>query len=413
MADLLQGTWVFDKINRVSSGGSVPHGYATWFFNFVSNGVNFTSMTIGSEDLPETYASSSTYSIFYGGDFSSYFIQPGYAIDTNLNTITIASTYDEVEDAANLVRALTARATFYPITNDIEVPMKSSKGVRLLTGGKLCDKDILVTPDFEIYEKPNIQPLTITENGTYPAPDGVDGYSPVTVAVAASGGGSDFEKYFEDQYREVSLPNVTQIKRHAFFKDDKLKIISMPQVKRILAYAFQDCTLLSLTELPSGLEEIQAYAFYGCYSLALSELPSGVTSIGLYAFQNCSKLALTALPRGMTEIASYSFKSCTSIQLTELPDGITKIGTEGFRSCTSLTSIILPSALTTVSGKAFYSCTNLSSVTFRSTPTSINSDVFTNCTNLTTINVPWAEGAVANAPWGATKATINYNYTGG
>jgi hypothetical protein len=26
--------------------------------------------------------------------------------------------------------------------------------------------------------------------------------------------------------------------------------------------------------------------------------------------------------------------------------------------------------------------------------------------------VPWAEGAVANAPWGATNATINYNYTG-
>ena len=27
-----------------------------------------------------------------------------------------------------------------------------------------------------------------------------------------------------------------------------------------------------------------------------------------------------------------------------------------------------------------------------------------------TVNVPWAEGAVASAPWGA--ATVNYNYTG-
>ena len=37
---------------------------------------------------------------------------------------------------------------------------------------------------------------------------------------------------------------------------------------------------------------------------------------------------------------------------------------------------------------------------------------FKNCTALTTINVPWSEGEVASAPWGATNATINYNYTG-
>jgi hypothetical protein len=30
---------------------------------------------------------------------------------------------------------------------------------------------------------PVLQPLTVTENGTYEAPDGVDGYNPVTVNV--------------------------------------------------------------------------------------------------------------------------------------------------------------------------------------------------------------------------------------
>lgn len=34
---------------------------------------------------------------------------------------------------------------------------------------------------------PVIEPLTIMENGTYTAPDGVDGYSPVTVNVAGGG----------------------------------------------------------------------------------------------------------------------------------------------------------------------------------------------------------------------------------
>lgn len=44
---------------------------------------------------------------------------------------------------------------------------------------------------------------------------------------------------------------------------------------------------------------------------------------------------------------------------------------------------------------------------------SIDSGAFSGCTNLTSIKVPWAEGAVANAPWGATNAAITYNYTGG
>ena len=38
--------------------------------------------------------------------------------------------------------------------------------------------------------EPVIQSLEITENGTYTAPDGVDGYSPVVVNVAGSGGGA-------------------------------------------------------------------------------------------------------------------------------------------------------------------------------------------------------------------------------
>lgn len=61
---------------------------------------------------------------------------------------------------------------------------------------------------------------------------------------------------------------------------------------------------------------------------------------------------------------------------------------------------------------AFSYCTNLVSLTFEGTPESIAASAFAGCNNLTTINVPWAEGAVANAPWGAENATIHYGYTG-
>lgn len=35
-------------------------------------------------------------------------------------------------------------------------------------------------------------------------------------------------------------------------------------------------------------------------------------------------------------------------------------------------------------------------------------NAFNKCTNLTDIYVPWAEGDVGGAPWGATNATIHY-----
>jgi hypothetical protein len=71
----------------------------------------------------------------------------------------------------------------------------------------------------------------------------------------------------------------------------------------------------------------------------------------------------------------------------------------------------LPKRLISISSEAFYKCTNLKSITFKGTPKSIDSDAFSDCTNLTVINVPWKKGQVSNAPWGATNATINYNYT--
>lgn len=75
-----------------------------------------------------------------------------------------------------------------------------------------------------------------------------------------------------------------------------------------------------------------------------------------------------------------------------------------------MTPRYLPSGITSIGYGSFYGCTSLTSLTFEGTPNTIAPSSFNGCTNLTVINVPWAEGAVANAPWGATKATINYNY---
>lgn len=91
--------------------------------------------------------------------------------------------------------------------------------------------------------------------------------------------------------------------------------------------------------------------------------------------------------------------------------GYTKVRDYAFYYCKNLALTSLPESLTSIGNYAFYSCTSLTSITFKGTPSSIMSTAFDRCTNLTEIKVPWAEGAVANAPWGAKNATITYNYT--
>lgn len=118
------------------------------------------------------------------------------------------------------------------------------------------------------------------------------------------------------------------------------------------------------------------------------------------------------LPEGLTKIGHYAFNSCTNLALTSLPDGVTHIGNNAFQGCTNLALTSLPEEVTSISAYAFSNCTGLTTITFKGKPSSIANTTFQGCTDLLTINVPWAEGEVANAPWGATKATINYNYTG-
>ena len=137
----------------------------------------------------------------------------------------------------------------------------------------------------------------------------------------------------------------------------------------------------------------------------------GYTKVRDYLFFNCTHLALTSLPESITSIGDSAFASCLNLTLTSLPEGLTSIDENAFRKCTHLALTSLPEGLWVIGNRAFQGCTSLTSIPFKGTPTTIGSAPFNGCTNLTDIKVPWAEGAVSGAPWGATKATITYNYT--
>ena len=216
-----------------------------------------------------------------------------------------------------------------------------------------------------------IEELTVTENGTYEVPEGVDGFSPIMVNVTPPPSDADQQL--------LSLITGTG----------------------------------SITTLPPNITEIRTYCFYGCSALRVSSLPASITKIGPNAFGNCANLTLESLPDGLVELGSGAFTYCQKLNLTTLPEGITSIGSSTFSNCLGFKEMTLHAGIKTIAASAFNRCMYMTTVTFEGTPTTINASAFGQCTGLKTINVPWAEGAVAGAPWGATNATINYNYTGG
>lgn len=118
---------------------------------------------------------------------------------------------------------------------------------------------------------------------------------------------------------------------------------------------------------------------------------------------------------GNCTISSAAFKGCSSLNNIDLTK-VDSIGMNGLANCGALPSEIVLGA-TSLVNQAFYSTSQITSIRFTGTPTSIASEAlkqisgWNSSANLKDIYVPWSEGAVANAPWGATGATIHYDYT--
>ena len=142
---------------------------------------------------------------------------------------------------------------------------------------------------------------------------------------------------------------------------------------------------------------------------------SNIGGTGGNALLNATALTEVEIKGNEIAIGASAFKGCTALTTIDLTKA-NYIGNNGLANCTALPSEIILGA-TTLAIQAFYYQNQITSIKFTETPSSIASNTFSNVTawnsaaNLTDIYVPWSEGEVANAPWGATNATIHYNTT--
>lgn len=146
-------------------------------------------------------------------------------------------------------------------------------------------------------------------------------------------------------------------------------------------------------------------------------IPASNTGLRDYALAECTSLKTVTFEGTPTgTIADTAFYNDTAIENIYVPwDSGDKAdapwgATNAVIWYGNKSYVTIPATATDIDSTMIPEESNLLTVEFLGTPTSISADAFTaNAANITSILVPWSNGDVANAPWGATNAVITYD----
>lgn len=135
-----------------------------------------------------------------------------------------------------------------------------------------------------------------------------------------------------------------------------------------------------------------------------------VNGLGKFFLYNNGYVTGVTFGDNMRDINDSAMRNCAKLASIKFGKGLESIGEHAFRysAVTELNFSGSPK-LSVIKGRAFGNCSKLTKVTMPSSITSIASTAFASCSALKDIYVPWGEGEVEGAPWGATNATIHYN----
>lgn len=137
-----------------------------------------------------------------------------------------------------------------------------------------------------------------------------------------------------------------------------------------------------------------------------------IKEIGIYAYAYKPLLSKVTLHNGIKRIGFYAFASDSSLKLVSLPEGLEEINEYAFNGCSSLSSVTIPSTIKKIGSSAF-SGTYLNTIKFLGKPEQLGSFLQDHRRTIS-IYMPWSEGEVSGAPWGAWgQVNLYYNWNGG
>lgn len=246
---------------------------------------------------------------------------------------------------------------------DIEISVDAGTSKRLLTAGKYCDKNILVSASGGA-ASPVIEPLEVTENGTYTAPAGVDGYSPVTVNVT---NGQEPEPPDDGKTRlYINVPaNVIPDRPPP---RNQVPLYIKQTVANGVIIDWGDSTEAETLPGTGAVNTTHNYEKAGNYVISLEPTNGCVLDFGDDSSSNC----VLGGTKTQTKYYSSLLRRCI------LGKNIS-IGKYAFRSC-GFTSIFIPNSIETIQNNAFNSCYSLTSVLVSESVTNIEYGVFAQCT---------------------------------
>lgn len=184
-----------------------------------------------------------------------------------------------------------------------DIIVESGTSVRLPTGGKYCDRDIVVA-----------------------AVGG--GISPDDIASAGITG-------------DISL-DASSIVSYAFALNKGITSLHAPNVTSVGTYAFYQTGLTGALDL-SPCATIGAYAFCNCYGITSLSIPN-VTSVGTNAFQYCNKLETLDAPN-LTTMGGYAFSGNNTYKMAFKSINLPKckaIPNATLTYCVNVTELVLP-----------------------------------------------------------------------
>lgn len=209
---------------------------------------------------------------------------------------------------------------------------------------------------------PIIEPLSVTENGTYTAPNGVDGFSPIevnvpipdgyikpngTLNITKNGTYDVTEKVsavVSIPEKEIVLQNKTIDANGTYSADtgyDGLGQVTVEVSGGTNTESEEVAALLSntMTVLDNSLvTTLRTRICQAATKLITVNLPN-VTSLGAYAFYQCSNLETVTIPK-LTSISTQTWYMCPKLEYADCGQ-LNSITAQTFASCTALKTLIL------------------------------------------------------------------------